>query len=1071
MLKEYFFSEARFYFSKKCFYLLLLLFAGLGYFISVMGNFSFAGVYINSPYVLTYAIGLISLINIFTITIFSSQILLREKDNRFDSIVYATPLHKKSFLFSRFTLIFFITALCFLLFVLGLMAGHTMQGGNTEKFMPFNFIYYLYPYLVLVLPNITFCTAIVCAVGWLTKNKMLVYLSGLFIYILYFVVSLFSNSPLFANASPASAETMSLMAKLDPFGLAAFFEQCRPWSAELRNTQLVHLQGNFLLNRIWVLVLSFAVTISAMRLYRFAPGKKQKVKNQLAEKYFTGKSMAYKPVSTTVSTSGYNLRCLWSFVTLDTRSMIKSIPFVLILVLWVFFNGMEIFSDIDAGMRLPQRYATSGLMVRNIMGSFPFFILAVLLFYGVEMLWRSRNVKIDGLENSTAVNTTAMLAAKWVSLCVVPVILIAFSILMGVAFQFLFQYPHIEWGLYAALFYVLGVPALLCAGIIISIQAIIMKKFSGLVLAAVFLAVTNSFFGSMIGLQHPLFRFAKSSANYTGDMNGFGAYLNSFGIKMIYWSAFTVIAGIIASLAWGNLQHISFFRRLKQLKPATYFVMILALLIMLVSGTTISNKTRFISRAEQANRQQEYEQQYRKYQSIPAPAIVSVKTTIDLYPEKNSYAITGEYILLNKQATALDSVLLYCNPSVTLKNIKIENARLVNADVSFGHYSYRLSKPLAPGDSLSMKFDIAYNWQPYNHHDPMNAIVGNGSFMRISRYFPVFGYQPGNEIDDEAERKKRNMATPTPLKKIEAKDSGAYDYGFINFDAVISTAGNQTAIGTGELVTSWKTNGRNYFHYASPVPIPFRFGLSSANYTVKKSSKNGIAIEVYYDAKHKENVEQLISDAKTTLDYCETNFGKYPFKSIRFAEISGFTEGFNATAYPAVIFVNEALVFHADLRKEKTRDVINELAGHELSHEWWGNNLIAPDDREGAAMLRETLAMYTELMLYKNKHGKAAMKNVVEMYKDLYENGRLNSKDEPLYKVSPGNSNLSYNKGLMAMYELYELIGEEKINLALRHFLFKYAFPNKPPTTINLLNEFFTVSDSSVHDRIKKIFM
>ena len=310
------------------------------------------------------------------------------------------------------------------------------------------------------------------------------------------------------------------------------------------------------------------------------------------------------------------------------------------------------------------------------------------------------------------------------------------------------------------------------------------------------------------------------------------------------------------------------------------------------------------------------------------------------------------------------------------------------------------------------------------------------------------------------------------MKKLEEKDNAAYGYGFINFDAVISTAENQTAIGTGELINSWKKNGRNYFHYASPVPIPFRFAISSANYAVKKSSQKGIAIEAYYDAKHEENVEQLISDAKMTLDYCETNFGKYPFKSIRFAEISGFTQGFNATAYPAVIFMNEALAFHADLRKEKTRDVINELAGHELSHEWWGNNQIAPDDsREGAAMLRETLAMYTELMLYKNKHGRTAMINVVEMYKDLYENEKIVSKNEPLYKVSPGNANLSYNKGLIAMYELHELIGEEKINLALKNFLGNYAYPKQPPTTLDLINEFLGVSDSNVHDRIKRIFM
>src|SRR5688572_24953152 len=119
MLKELFFSEVSFYFRKKWFYAMLLLFLGLGYFMSVMASLSFPGVYVNSPYVLTYAIGLISLINIFTITIFSAQILLREKDAGFDAILYATSLNKKVFLLSRFSLILLITVLSYFLFVMG----------------------------------------------------------------------------------------------------------------------------------------------------------------------------------------------------------------------------------------------------------------------------------------------------------------------------------------------------------------------------------------------------------------------------------------------------------------------------------------------------------------------------------------------------------------------------------------------------------------------------------------------------------------------------------------------------------------------------------------------------------------------------------------------------------------------------------------------------------------------------------------------------------------------------------------------------------------------------------------
>jgi aminopeptidase N len=151
--------------------------------------------------------------------------------------------------------------------------------------------------------------------------------------------------------------------------------------------------------------------------------------------------------------------------------------------------------------------------------------------------------------------------------------------------------------------------------------------------------------------------------------------------------------------------------------------------------------------------------------------------------------------------------------------------------------------------------------------------------------------------------------------------------------------------------------------------------------------------------------------------------------------------------------------------------VINELAGHELSHEWWGNNQVAPEEREGSAMLTETLAMYTELMVYKQRHGAEAMKQVVALHQSIYENGKIYSTNEPLYKVHPGNVYLAYNKGLVVMYELYKLIGEEKINTALKNFLSRYVFPNNPPTSVDLINEFLNVSDASVHEKIKGLFM
>ena len=285
----------------------------------------------------------------------------------------------------------------------------------------------------------------------------------------------------------------------------------------------------------------------------------------------------------------------------------------------------------------------------------------------------------------------------------------------------------------------------------------------------------------------------------------------------------------------------------------------------------------------------------------------------------------------------------------------------------------------------------------------------------------------------------------------------------------VATEANQTVIGVGELTKQWKENHRNVFQYKINA-IPFRFAISSANYAVKKENYKGKNFEVYYHPTHSENVAHLIKNAKITMDYCETNFGKYPFKTIRFAEISGFTNGFNATAYPATIYMNENMSFHCNILADKQQDVINELAGHELAHLWWGNSQIDPDEREGNVMLTETLAMYTELMLLKKMYGKQKAEECVAMHQDIFENEKGFSGDAPLIKVTGYLTHIAYSKGAVAMYKLSELIGEDKVNEALRNFLSKYKYPASKPISTDFLEEVYKIADKKHLKAITKLF-
>jgi hypothetical protein len=50
------------------------------------------------------------------------------------------------------------------------------------------------------------------------------------------------------------------------------------------------------------------------------------------------------------------------------------------------------------------------------------------------------------------------------------------------------------------------------------------------------------------------------------------------------------------------------------------------------------------------------------------------------------------------------------------------------------------------------------------------------------------------------------------------------------------------------------------------------------------------------------------------------------------------------------------------------------------------------------------------------------------------------------------------------------LIGEEKVNLALKHFLTHYKYPNQTPDSEDLLKEIYLVTDQKLHYKLDEMF-
>jgi ABC-2 type transport system permease protein len=1088
---------------RKWTFLVPLFFAAFGIFAGTnAGAFPMENTFKNGTFSITYLLGWMSLMCIFTSTIVAAQVLFREKDARFSLLLYATLINKKNYLWSRFLMVFGITAITFFLFTLAFALGQFISIKDNGEFGVFHLWFYIHTFLLIALPNILFCSTVICVFGWFSQNKLLIYVSGLFIYILYMATLLFSSSPLMGGGFPASPEAIDISAKFDPFGLSAFFQQTLQWTAFQRNNQLISLTGNMLFNRLFFTAVSFGMLGFLFYRFQFSFGEKgsqgSKLKDKLSSLFtlvsfnlFKNKTPRTSPyplqrrtstngkspfeggggmsfgskTQTTPNTSNpkYHLQSTLSFLKLDLKFILKSIPFVLIIIGLGFILSMEIYAEIEKGIRLPQKYASTELMINTILETFPIICILVLLFYGNELIWRSKDSNFCLMEDSTPVTPFIKIISKWLSLVNIVAILLIWTIIISVIFQISYQYYYFNFTAYLSLFYVIGAPLLLTCGLIVSIQYLFENKYVSLVISTVIVFLINSNLGKNFGLTHPLFRFARTFTSEISGMNGFGGYLYAFHWKMFFGVCITLLLFFVVVKYRQNVKISLLFN--------TPFQLISAFLLFsgsVFSGINIHNQLEIEDKNAMLDWQQNYEKKYRKFQNFAQPIITEIKANIDLFPEKNSYKVSAIYTLQNKTGKPIEKLLFYATNEVRLKKITVKNTEDSVFDKAFGQYWFTLSKPLQPNETIKTEIEFDYTWNSFTKHTPFNSIVENGSFMRISNYFPSLGYNSDIEISDKEERKNRKLGKETDVLSLNAPRNIQSD--FINLEAIISTSNHQTAIGVGELVGTWVKDGRNFFHYKTTSLIPPRFAVSSAKYVVEKQKYRGILIEVFYHPNHHENVNNLMENAKNTLDYCEQNFGKYPFKTIRFAEISSFSKGFAATAYPATIYMAEDVIFHANIKADKQQDVINELAGHELSHEWWGANQLSPDEREGAKLLTETLAMYTELMLVKKMYGAERVLENVRMHEGIYLSERGLRDEQPLIKTLIENTHQHYSKGLVVMYQISELIGEEKINLALRSLFKKYANSAISPISTDLIDEIYAVTEPKFHPKIDELF-
>ncbi len=973
-------------------------------------------IHIDSPYSIAETIGILSLMSVFALAAFCGNAVVRDREYKMEEIVFTTAVEKAQFLVGRFTGSFLAAFTAFSFSVPGMIVARFMPWQDPDRLGALNLVPYLWALLVIGLPNVLFAAVVLFAVSTITRNVLASYAASVVLYVLYFVASSLTNSPLMAASAPGANEGAWLAAILDPFALSAFFEQTMHWTPAVRNTRLVALSGHFLLNRVVWMCASFAGLALVHRLFAFRVvfgARRQRLRFEI---HANTKAEALPPHS--IKTTDNSFEAFRSATKLEIRAFLFSAPFLALTLLWAGLAGSELWSDVTSAEYGAALYPTMNVIFRSVGVPLGLMGAIVILYYSAEIVWRERTLHMSQLLHASPAPNAVFVLSKWTALASLIAAITAAGMLVGALVQLVRGYP-VDVAAFLGFAYFTAAPLLLYAAIAIVIQTLSPHKYVGMliVLVVMFMALR----GPDLGIEHPLWRFPSSMSMTYSDFYGFGG-ARAFHWSVAYWSGIAALLLLRAIVKWRTGRK----ERLHRAWPALIGVVIVA-----CGAVLIHDAPERRSDAERLVWREAYERKYRPFMTRPQPRIAAIRATVDLHPDDGSYHLRGEYELVNETAKPVTEILVAVRREAT--NTAIAHPGKVTRDETFNQYLVTLDAPLQPRARTTLRFDVAYP-------SDGESVVENGTYLMSLRAFPSIGYRWSYEIREERERRRRHLGNSSAPDQPEI---AAMDW--VDLDLTISTARDQLAIAPGRLVAS--SPGR--FRYKTDAPIQNIFSIASARYAVKRDGP----VEVYYHPRHTENVDRILRAAKESLVHLGDLFGAYPRAQLRVVEVPAHQD-FGGFATPGVIFIHERRGFLFDARDPRRLDLVYRRVAHEVAHQWWGHT-VSPPSAPGATMIVESLTKYSELLMLERAHGREEVRESLSQELDRYLSGRTGERsgaEPPLARVT-NQAYLYYPKGAIVMYAIRDLIGEDALNAVLRDFAREYGGPHGRATSADLVRK------------------
>ncbi len=1011
---------------------------------------------INSAWLIFQTEMILGLFGMLPALVFPVTAITRDDERQTAALFFTTPVPRTAFLLGRFSAGALAACGIGVCGTLGAFAGTFMPWVDPARVLAFDWRPWTATITMIVLPNIVVFSALFFSVAALSRSTAVAlgFAAGVL------ALEVFVN----VRTVPPVPRWLQL---IEPFGELPVAEAARYWTVSELNHQLP--TAWLLPNRIlWLGLAAATLSFATWRYQLQLPSSARSLRRAVVRRIraltsrdtgsrtarrFEDASAAHALPSAAFGRLA-TVRQFIAQVRMDLRTVWQSPLFWLMLVLSAFSVASEATALKSELADLPLYPATS-LMLDFAGPVLSQFLLISIVYFSGVLVWRERDYALDGISGAAPYADWVPVLSKMLSVGGIVVAQLAMAAVVMFAVQETADFhDHAVGTLLTGIFIFDGVFFLMLGVVAVFVQIVSPGKWSGMVLVLLVLVVMLA--APAAGFDHLLLGLRFPAVAHS-DMNGFGLNGQQTYVLGVYRTTLCLLIAIAGHALYQRGYQSSWPERVRDIRrrltPAIVRTAVASIAVFIAAGLLIVYNTNVLNpystetsvRAAQAK----YERDYGQYRDAPAPSLDTPDVTVEVFGRQRRLTSRGSARLRNIRSSAINEFVIDVDRRNTVDELVVEGASLVRADKALGFYVFRPEKPLEPDATLPMRWQLTRAHRGFPNTSPDTELVENGSYLAAT-FLPVPGYCRDCELRVDRQRfglpaTPRLPALGDPQHLDDLRHGTDYR---TTFHLTLGTDDDQTGVAPGERLRSWQADGRRYVEYAVSRPVWPLLTIQSARYTVARDSWRDVALEVFYDARHRWNIDAMLDTAKKGLELYSREFGDYALPYYRIAEYARYRS--NVQAGVGMIAYSEGSGFMTDLRGWTSLDYATL---HELAHQWWGN--VYGARMQGRQMLNEGLAQYSTLLAYRTYAPHAITRRLFAGLHNGYLDARSNeTRAEQPVALTEDQGYISYDKVPLALFAVEALIGPEALNGALRAYYHRFVDKPAPfPTSRDLIDE------------------